>query len=51
MVYVFGFFLVEIVYFISENEGFKIDLYNGIVLVNFMVDCEINEFFFLIVIL
>lgn len=47
--YVPGLPSAEIVYSISENEAFKIDSDNGIVLVNSTVDRETNEFFSLTV--
>lgn len=49
-VYIFGFFDVDIFYLLSRNVVFKIDLLNGMILVNFIIDREINEVFLLIVI-
>ena len=47
--YVPGLPSAEIVYSISENDAFKIDSDNGIVLVNSTIDREANEFFSLTV--
>ena len=49
MAYVPGLPSAEIVYSISQNDAFKIDSDNGIVMVNSTIDREANEFFSLTV--